>query len=91
MDGDFKMAKRIVILLIIVMAAVALDLLRQEVFAWMGAGEARKTTSQNSIEFASWRPSLPVKSGIAASSGLGGYPPPRGQNSRLFLPSISKP
>jgi hypothetical protein len=84
------MARKVVVFLIIILAALTLDFLRQEVFAWMDPCGDQKATSQNSGGLASISSASGRTSGTL-SPAIGAYPPPDQPGLILYLPLVSKP
>ncbi|MBI5585998.1 MAG: hypothetical protein HY892_19475 [Deltaproteobacteria bacterium] len=82
------MAKKIVVFLIMVMAALTIDLLRQEVFAWMAPYGDRGATYQYST---SKTGSPGMKSVTPLNSLAVPYPPPDRPGRILYLPLVSNP
>jgi hypothetical protein len=86
------MAKKVALCLIILMAAMTLDFLRQEVFAWMDSRSRRESNfyDTKAPAFAALPGGTP--SGATPDTRLGAYPyPPGSQRYQLFLPYMQKP
>jgi hypothetical protein len=85
------MAKKIVLGLLVLLAALTVDFLRLEVFAWMDSRLSGGTTFYNSPEPAGGTLPAGMPSGVAPedNGGMGAYPaPPASPRQKLFLPCV---
>lgn len=88
------MAKKIALGLLVLLAALTVDFLRQEVFAWMDSRLGGGTTFCNFPEPAGGTLPAGMPSGMAPEDNgeLGAYPaPPASPRQKLFLPCVARP
>jgi hypothetical protein len=88
------MAKKIVLGLLVLMAAFTVDFLRLEVFARMDSRLSGGTTFYDSIEPAGGTLPAGMPSSVTPedNGGIGAYPaPPASPRQKLFLPCVVRP